>query len=648
MRHIFDKIPFFRLLIPVVIGILIADYLQPNPYAIAWWLPAILFLVSAYLFRFRFQWLFGLGLSLFLIAFSITAYTFRAESIRGNFPEHKTRYRAVVQDIPQKKARSIACVVLVKQPIKKKIMVYFEPEKPAEQLSAGDEILFFGTPQPFKNLGNPDDFDYARYMKIKGFSASVYLPKTQWKPTQQKKHTLYTRAMETRAHILRFYKSFGLSPDEHAFLSAITLGYKADLSDDVKEAFRVSGTSHVLAVSGLHVGIIFLVIQSLLFFLGKSGKTHIAKQFIIIFFLWVYVFLTGFPVSVIRAAIMLTIYCLSIVNHRRGFTYNTLAAAAFILLVYNPFYLFDVGFQLSFAAVFAILFFQPRFRKWLHPKSKFEKYTWDLFTVSLAAQIGVFPLGLYYFGTFPTYFFMTNVLVVPLIGFNIYATLGTGSITLLAPFGSAFEALFTVSRWLLKFLINAVLYIVYFFESLPFSHIKNVHITLWQTVLIFMFSLSTTFFVKQGKAKPLIVSLAALFLFLVLSTVSFVNPTQNQLIVYNRYRTSEIGYLIHDKKTMFEPSGNAIVPHTSKRIVRLSRNDYRQKKSEKQFKTDVLILSKDNRFSMHDLNPLFAPKIVVLDSSLPRFAAKRLTKECQNRNIKVHDVVDKGAYSVFF
>lgn len=622
--------------------------MQPTLYAIAWWLPGILLLTTAYFFRVRLQWLFGVGLSLFLIAFSITAYTFRTESIKGNFPKHKTLYRAVIQDIPQKKPRSIACVALVKEPIRKKIMVYFEPEKVAKKLSAGDEILFLGTPQPFKNLGNPDDFDYARYMKIKGFSASVYLPKTEWKPTQQKKHTLHTRAMETRANILQFYKSLELSPDERAFLSAITLGYKADLSEDMKKAFRASGTSHVLAVSGLHVGIIFLVIQSLLFFLGKSGKTYVIKQFVILFFLWVYVFLTGLPVSVIRAAIMLTIYCLSIVNHRRGFTYNTLAAAAFMLLVYNPFYLLDVGFQLSFAAVFAILFFQPHFRKWLHPKSKFKKYMWDLFTVSLAAQIGVFPLGLYYFGTFPSCFFITNVLVVPLIGFNIYTTLISGLLSLLAPFGMALNSLFNASQWILKLMINTVLHIVYIFESLPFSHIKNVHISIFQTVLIFALSLSITFFLKRRKAKSLILSLMATLLLLLSLTPVMLQPPQNRLIIYNRYHTSEIVYSCKRKKTFFESKDNTVVPHPSKCVVRLLRNDYHQKKSKKQFKTDVLILSKDNRFSMRDLQPLFAPKIVVLDSSLPRFAAKRLTKECQNRNINVHDVTDKGAYSVFF
>ena len=183
-------------------------------------------------------------------------------------------------------------------------------EKDAESsvLRPGDEILFQAKMQPFKNLGNPDDFDYVRFMKIKGFAGSAYVSAHRWMKTGKSIRSVYTLSQNLRAKALDFYKSFGLNPDEYAFIAALTLGYKSNLSNDLQEAFRASGTAHVLAVSGLHVGIIYLILNMFFSFLGNSGKKFVLKQLLIVLFLWGYAFIAGLPVSVVRAAIMLSIF----------------------------------------------------------------------------------------------------------------------------------------------------------------------------------------------------------------------------------------------------------------------------------------------------------------------------------------------------
>ena len=256
-------------------------------------------------------------------------------------------------------------------------------------------------------MGNPDDFNYVRFMQIRGFSGTAYLPSAAWHKTGRQQLNLTTLAQRCRSKILDFYHTFNLDRDALAFISAITLGYKADLTDDLQEAFRASGTAHILAVSGLHVGIIYAIINALFSFLGNRRKWFVARQLLVITALWAYALIAGLSPPIVRAAIMLTLFCIGKAWNRSGFTFNTLAAAAFFILLFNPFSLFDLSFQMSFMAVIAILYFQPIIRNLYTPQNKAARYVGPL--SFLSAQLGVFP-GALLFGTFPTYFFWQTCL----------------------------------------------------------------------------------------------------------------------------------------------------------------------------------------------------------------------------------------------
>ena len=238
---------------------------------------------------------------------------------------------------------------------------------------------------------------------------------------------------------------------------------------------------------------------------------------------------------------MLTINCVANMLNQRGFTYNTLAAAAFFILIYSPFYLFDVSFQMSFGAVFAILFFLPKFKTLYTPSNKVSEYIYNLFTISLSAQLGVFPLVLYYFGTFPTYFFITNLLVVPLVVLIIYAIVPLILINLL-PFINVWAIDFFnyIFQWLVKSIAEITLRVVYIAETLPFAQVTNLHITAAQLILLLLFIFIASHWLFVGQPKSLLAALSALLLFLLTSTYSIVTKASPQLVVFNSNNKSEI------------------------------------------------------------------------------------------------------------
>ena len=644
------KTPFLRLLLPVITGIVVATYFPweaARSFHVG--LAGLLTMLVSYFVgekqRYNTRWLFGAGLFLFLFAFAALRYAEEEKKTAPDFPAAPCYFTGTLVDIPETKPRSLACHVKTFYPVKKRVILYLQQTDEARSLVPGDELLFRAALQPFKNFGNPDDFDYARFMKIKGMAGSAYVPETEWCKTGKQHITLSTLSQRCRGKVLDFYRGFRLEPDAHAFLAAITLGYKAYLSDDLQAAFRASGTAHVLAVSGLHVGVIYMVINFLFSFLGKHGRGYAARQFLVITTLWAYALVAGMSAPVIRAAFMLTIYCVGRAFRRSGFTYNTLAAAAFFLLLCRPFSLHDVSFMMSFTAVFAILFFQPKIKRLHMPHGKISRYIWELSTISLSAQLGLFPLVLYYFGSFPTYFFIANLFVVPLLSLVIYTSVPLIIVSLFAVpdwLGSTF-------RWAPETLIEVILRAVHITETLPFAQLTDKHLTFFQLFLLLAFVYPIARFLVSPRARSLLTALAAMLLFLV-STIreQWVASPPPKLVVFNAPAKSEIGFFANKRRHHAELPSNGLVPHPRKSIVRLRDGEWEQLHAEAPFPLDVLILSGQGSFDLEKLLRLFTPRMVVLDSSIPRYAAARLRKEGSARGLIVHDVSLQGAYSVIF
>ncbi len=282
-----------------------------------------------------------------------------------------------------------------------------------------------------------------------------------------------TYFLEQRAKLLDRLSESGVDGSVYAVVAAMALGDKSQLTRELKDTYAVSGASHILALSGLHLGILYTLL-SLLF---SRRRWQVLSQVVIIVCIWLFVFLVGMSASVVRSAVMFTVYALLSLGHRDKMSVNTLAFAAIVMLLLNPKSLFDAGFQMSFMAVLAILLFYPLFESvWSQPflfDHRIFKWLWTMLAVSCAAQIGVAPLIAYYFGRFSNYFLLTNLVVVPAATLILYLSL----LVLLIP----------SLAYLLIYIVEALNHLLSWIATLPGASIEGLHPTLlqvWMTYVI--------------------------------------------------------------------------------------------------------------------------------------------------------------------
>ena len=293
--------------------------------------------------------------------------------------------------------------------------------------------------------------------------------------------------MEQREKLLERYSDNGIDGDAYAVLSAMTLGDKSALTRDLKDTYSVSGASHVLALSGLHLGIIYMLLSLFL----PSRRWPALSQLIIILAIWAFVLLVGMSVSVVRSAVMLTIYGLLSIGYRDKMSINVLSFTAIAMLMWNPLWLFDVGFQMSFMAVFAILLFMPLFDDVFSAEYLMEhrwvKRLWGVVAVSFSAQLGVAPLIAFYFGRFSTYFLLTNFIVVPAAMIILWL-----SIVVLV-----FPSLAYLLLYIVQFVNAALLRIT----IIPGASIDGLHPSVTQVILIYVLIFCIYLFIE--KIKPI-------------------------------------------------------------------------------------------------------------------------------------------------
>lgn len=282
--------------------------------------------------------------------------------------------------------------------------------------------------------------------------------------------------LRQRAKLLERLKEEGVEGDAYAVVAAMVLGDKSALTKELKNVYSVTGASHVLALSGLHLGIIYTLISFLI--VGRRWQT--VSQLFCILSIWAFVFLVGMSVSVVRSAIMLTVYALLSLGHRDKMSVNTLAFAAMVMLLVNPRSLFDIGFQMSFVAVLSILLWLPVFMGVFSERFLMEhrwvKWCWGMVAVSVAAQTGVAPLIAYYFGRFSSYFLLTNFIVIPAATLILYLSL----VVLLIP----------RLAYLLIYIVTKLDAVLAYITTIPGASIDGLHPTLLQVSMVYVIILA--------------------------------------------------------------------------------------------------------------------------------------------------------------
>ena len=363
------------------------------------------------------RWVFGAGVScfMFLVGAFLTGHAWI--EVKVDWPSEKKAYRAVVQESVQEKLKTYQVPVEVDG---KEVWLYLPKDSLSASLLPGDELFVYARIEPPKNREEGQTFDYARSLYYKGISGTAYVPTDAWRKTSERTDThLKMKALLFREKILEKYRRWGIGPEQIPVLSALTLGHKGSLEKETREAYSVAGISHVLALSGMHVGIIWLLLDVLLRPLAKVRLKWL-KGIFIITALWIFAFVVGLEASVVRAVLMCTLMEMGRLSGFKPFSLNTLSVAAFFMLLYRPFYLFDVGFQLSFVAVLSILVLYPLFYHSFQIKHKIGRWSWGIVCISMAAQLGTAPLVMYYFSSFSVYFLLTNIVAALLVPFIIY------------------------------------------------------------------------------------------------------------------------------------------------------------------------------------------------------------------------------------
>ena len=489
--------PLLPLAIVLMLGIVTADALSGTVGG-RWLLPAlmvllVLSLLSALMLNSRHKM--GSSACVHLAVFFFGAALMANSSDRVRFAFRKGQvvdYEAVVVSEPKVAGRTLRCDLclmkvngrMLRRPVKVKAAVLRDTVcNDWRQIRLGTGIAAVSPMEPLRNYHPGSTFDYVRWLKVHGFSAQTFIYYSDWELRSvtlrplSRFGRLRLRAMMLRARVVNhFMQLTGTADDQSAaIVASMVLGDRHAVSRQTKELYSVTGASHVLALSGLHLGIIYAVLM-LLF--GRWRRHAWLSQALILSAIWTYVVQVGMGTSIMRSAVMLSIFSLCQVLHRDGASVNTLSFAAICLLVANPMSLWDISFQLSFLAVLAILIYYRPLYGMLRPRTRAGRALWSMIAVSLAAQAGTAPAVAYYFGRFSTYFLLTNLLVVPFATVIIYGSVVLAALTPWPAAAMLVASLLTrLARWL-----NLSLEWI---ASLPGACISSVTLSLLQVYLIY-------------------------------------------------------------------------------------------------------------------------------------------------------------------
>ena len=424
-NRLFGGNPLLKLAIPMMLGIVVSWSFLVGDAVILSLAALSLFVLLCGLSGKAPKWLFGAGVSLLMFATGAFVEQRQREVMAPQWVDGTRRYEAQLLEVPLHKGTStkvLARVVDVDSTVvagvrtQGDVYLYFPRSVEADALEVGDLLCFESEVRPPENAGNPAEFDICNYFYIKGITGSAYLWGGKWEHLGKGDMSLAMRALSVREGLVERYRSLGFDGDALSLLSALTLGEKRDFPRELKENYAAAGASHVLALSGLHLGLFYLILSVLLPLRGRNRWVVALREALIVIALWTFAYVAGLSASVLRAAVLFTLMSLGRCLRQETSSVSSLAFAAVAMLLFSPHLLFDVSFQLSFSAVLAILLLAQPLQRLLKvdERGTVYRYLVNMFILSFVAQIGTLPFVWYHFGVLPLYSLLTNIFVVPL------------------------------------------------------------------------------------------------------------------------------------------------------------------------------------------------------------------------------------------
>lgn len=519
-------------------------------------------------------------------------------------------------------------------PVHKVVWAYVMKDRLEQPLSVGDGLYVYTRVEPLQASALPGTFDYATYLFRKGVSGTAVVYPGHWQRTGKREPLSWKqRALEGRERILASYRAWGFRGDELAVLSALTVGYKDDLSEEVRSVYRQAGVSHILALSGMHVAILWGLLAFLLRPLDVSRVGRWLKCGLMLGILWGFAFLVGLSASVVRAVVMCMGLMIARAASSESSSLNSLSLAAAGMLIYDPFYLYDVGFQLSFLAVFSILLFEPLLSSRLSFRQPVLRYLWGVISVSLAAQLGTVPLLLHYFSHFPIYFLLANVWVAPCVCLIVY---GTVLLWVTLPLGLVHDGVVEVLQVLLRGM-NAGLRQLGAWPLADSGHLTLSAGLVVACYLVLLVGWIGLVYRSRKVCIPFLLALHAVLggwfyqtrvpspapgLYLSAGQVkAFPEEAVWQREGLYRYRGMTVGWVDH--------------------------NRWQHQQSPRPLPVDYLYLCRGYQGSIASLQGLFRIRTVVLDASLSAYRQQRYVEECRKLGLDFIVLKTKGSYRIF-
>ena len=454
--------PIFRLTVFMAAGILFANTFWTGIGVAQQGCLLFLLLIMGFLLKnssYGSRWLFGAGVSSFMFLVGTIGTQQAWQRVKVDWSSERKAYIGILQEPPREKPKTYQCRVGVEG---KEVLLYLPKDSLSASLRVGNELLFYTRIDSPRNGEGFQAFDYAAYLYHEGISGTAYVVANAWKKTgKDTAESWKIRALQFRERIFQLYMEWGVEEKLFPVLAALTLGYQGGLDKEMRDAYSVAGITHVLSLSGMHIGIIWFLLDGLFRSLLR-GRLKYLRGATIVSLLWAFAFVVGLEASAIRAVIMCMLMEVSRLVGFRHFTMNTLSVAAFFMLLYQPFYLFDVGFQLSFVAVASILLFYPLINGCLSVGNRVVRWTWSILSVSMAAQLGTAPLVMYYFSNFSVYFLFTNLVASVLVPFIIY---GAMAMFLL----SGIPEVQTYVVWMVNEMVNGLNEVAGWTSRLPYA-----------------------------------------------------------------------------------------------------------------------------------------------------------------------------------
>ena len=663
-----------KLTICLVIGIVLAHYVTTDfPTVLCLTIGLVILLSSFCIFlhnKINRGPFFGLLSYFCMIGIGVISYSIQNETLQPNHythlkSEHHNALIFTIQERLKPDNYNTKYIVSVNSINGKnasgKLLINLQNDSANTSLSVDDVLFASSTLQTIQKPLNPHQFDYSAYLELKQIYHQLYLKQGDVLPLSDTKSTIYGYADQLRSRINGKLISAGFKNEALSIMNALLLGQRQTIDKTTYTNYVNSGTIHILAVSGLHVGIILWILNFLFRPLLYLKYGHYLRPLILVTILWFFAVIAGLSPSVTRAVSMFSVISIAMHLKRPTNIYNTLIISAFMILLFKPTFLFEVGFQMSYLAVLGIVSIQPMLYKLWKPKYLAFNKLWQIFTVTLAAQAGVVPISLFYFHQFPGLFFVSNIVVIPFLGL----ILGFGLLIIALALMDLLPNVLVVSYSYIIDSLNTFIAWVAQFENFLF---RDIPFTILQVICSYLVIMALVQVYKFRNFKWFALSLIGILCF---QSVSFYNQYKTQhdaFIVFNKSRYTMIGqkhndqlFIHHNLDTLQLKTDyvikNYTVGESIDTVVSENLKHVYQFKAKKilvidslgvykrlSFTPNYILLRNSPKFNLNRVIDNLKPELIIADASNYKSYVERWKATCEHKKIPFHYTYEKGAF----